>query len=1355
MRVRVLGPIEASVGGRPVPLVAGKQRALLAMLAVHANRTVSADALLEGLWGEQPPASAPKMVQQYVSQLRRALGDGGNGDAVEILTRGRGYELRVAPDEVDAARFERLVADGAAREALALWRGPPLADVADEPFAAAEIRRLEELRLTALAQAIDAELADGRHRELVAELEALVAEHPLSERLHGQLMLALYRSGRQADALEAYRRARATLVEQIGVEPGPELRGLHEAILRQDASLDWAARASCRRSSRRARRWSAATRSWSACARPGPGARGRGAVVVVSGPPGIGRTRLAAELARRGAAGGRARALRRARRARVPGPGAARARRRRGRGRPSWASPRLGVLCVVTTADAGLAGAAGCRAHRAWPARRRTASRRSRACTRRRAPRCRSRSWPRAAAACRSARIASRPSGRARRRRAGWRRSRRHAAAERNGLRRAEQRLAGRVVELQALRERADARDAEPATIVCPYKGLAPFDRADAAFFFGRERLVAEMVARLVGARCWGSWVRRAAASPRPCAPGCCPSWRAACCRAARTGRRSCCAPASTRCGAWRPRPPDDAAPAPADRRRPVRGDLHALPRRGRARGVRRRARRLGRRQRIGGGPRGARRLLRPLRRVSGAGVAARRQPRARRPDAARRAAPRDRAARAARRPARRARARRAAAGRRRRTSRVRCRCSRPRCSSCGSSATGATCASPPTSAPAACAARSRAWPRPPTSASTPRSRPSRGDPAAPRRRGRGRRRRAPARRARRNSTPTATTSAQCSTCSPTAGSCSSARAPRRSRTRRCCASGRGCAAGSRRTPRAAPAPPPGGRGARVGRRRARSRRALPRRAPRLDARLERRARAPSSTRSSARSSRRASRTASARRAAPGAPTGACARCSAGAAALLVLAVVAGVLFLDQRGAARDEARTAEAQRLGAQALVEHDLDRSLLLARQGVAIDDSLQTRSNLLAALMRSPAAIGVMRVPDSRLLRMALRPDGRALVVGDNRGTLVFLDPRSRRALRPPSRRSASRSWRSPSAPTARGSPSAARARSQLLDGHTFRRIAAPPVPDVEFANARLLARRARARRDRHVDLDRADQAGPERAAALRRAHGPALGPAAHDRRARRARRRARVQPRRAAADHRRGRDAVRARDARDHRSTAIAPIVVRDARTLRPLRRFPALAFAGAVSPDARTFAIGGQDGSVRFLDLRTGKLRTASGRHAGAVQSARLHARRALPRDRRRRRERDRLGRRRRAGDRDVPGPRRPRARGGRRPPRAHALHRGPRRQRHHLGPRRRPAPGSAVRGRNGKRRLVPLDGHQRRRPHARHPAGRRRRQPRRPRDPDPPQPSHPRRAGRTTGRARPTHPRSVRAARSS
>ena len=236
MDVRLLGPVEANVAGRRVPLGAAKQRAVLAMLALRANGTVSADELMEGLWGEHPPATASKMIQQYVSQLRRLLADD-NGAAAEILTRGRGYELRIPPEQVDAGRFERLLSGGAAREALALWRGPALADVADEPFAAAEIRRLDELRLAAVERAIDADLADGGHRELVGELELLVAEHPLSERLHGQLMLALYRSGRQAEALEVFRRARRALVEEIGVEPGPELRRLHEAILRHDIAL--------------------------------------------------------------------------------------------------------------------------------------------------------------------------------------------------------------------------------------------------------------------------------------------------------------------------------------------------------------------------------------------------------------------------------------------------------------------------------------------------------------------------------------------------------------------------------------------------------------------------------------------------------------------------------------------------------------------------------------------------------------------------------------------------------------------------------------------------------------------------------------------------------------------------------------------------------------------------------------------------------------------------------------------------------------------------------------------------------------------------------------------------------------
>jgi eukaryotic-like serine/threonine-protein kinase len=235
MHVRVLGSVEASVGGRRVALGGSKSRALIALLALHAGETVSSDRLIEGIWGEQPPATAAKMLQVYVSQLRKALAAVG-GDR-EIVTHPRGYELRLSDDACDALRFERLLVAGAAREALALWRGAPLADVT-EPFAATEARRLEERRLDAFELAIDDDLAAGRHGEVIAELETLIQEQPLREKLHSQRMLALYRAGRQADALEAYRHARQVLVDEIGIEPGPRLRSLHEAILQQDTGLD-------------------------------------------------------------------------------------------------------------------------------------------------------------------------------------------------------------------------------------------------------------------------------------------------------------------------------------------------------------------------------------------------------------------------------------------------------------------------------------------------------------------------------------------------------------------------------------------------------------------------------------------------------------------------------------------------------------------------------------------------------------------------------------------------------------------------------------------------------------------------------------------------------------------------------------------------------------------------------------------------------------------------------------------------------------------------------------------------------------------------------------------------------------
>jgi YVTN family beta-propeller protein len=246
MEFRILGPFEVSERGQPLELGAGKQRALLALLLLRAGEVVSTDRLIDALWAERPPASALNSVHIYVSQLRKALGNG------RLKTRGHGYLLALELEQLDLGRFERLLGEGRAllaageperaaeglRAALALWRGPPLSDFASEPFAQAEIARLEELRLAALEERIEADLALGRHAELVSELEALVREHPLRERLRAQLMLALYRSGRQAEALDTYQRARRVLAEELGLEPGRTLQELEGAILRQDAELD-------------------------------------------------------------------------------------------------------------------------------------------------------------------------------------------------------------------------------------------------------------------------------------------------------------------------------------------------------------------------------------------------------------------------------------------------------------------------------------------------------------------------------------------------------------------------------------------------------------------------------------------------------------------------------------------------------------------------------------------------------------------------------------------------------------------------------------------------------------------------------------------------------------------------------------------------------------------------------------------------------------------------------------------------------------------------------------------------------------------------------------------------------------
>jgi DNA-binding SARP family transcriptional activator len=332
MEFKILGPLEAREGGRELRCRGHKQRLLLAVLLLHANEVVSSDRLIDALWGEHPPNGALKALQMHVVALRKLLEpDRGTGTAGRVLTtRSPGYLLRVEPGQLDLDRFERAVADARAvserggidearhrlRAALDLWRGPPLCDLSDEEAVRSEIARLDELRLGTIEARIDADLALGRHAAVIGELEHLVAEHPLRERFRAQLMLALYRAGRQAHALQCYRQARVALVDELGIEPGHELRDLERRILVQDPQLGLPH------------------------AEPSPGAApggapaapaepvggdtlvgrepelaramplidralaGRGALLLIGGEPGIGKSRLAEALATRANAGG-------------------------------------------------------------------------------------------------------------------------------------------------------------------------------------------------------------------------------------------------------------------------------------------------------------------------------------------------------------------------------------------------------------------------------------------------------------------------------------------------------------------------------------------------------------------------------------------------------------------------------------------------------------------------------------------------------------------------------------------------------------------------------------------------------------------------------------------------------------------------------------------------------------------------------------------------------------------------------------------------------------------------------------------------------------------------------------------
>ena len=655
MEFRILGPLEVRSERGVVTVAGGKPAAVLAVLLLHANKPVSAGDLAIALWGEDAPGGAVKTVQVHVSRLRKALG------GPDILsTTSAGYCLNVRPGQLDAERFAEMVdearrtlekgdaAEAAAvlREALMLWRGPPLADFVSEPFAPAEIARLEEQRLAALETRVEADLAVGRHGEVVAELQHLVAEHPTREQLVAQLMLALYRCGRQAEALEAYRAARQVLVEEIGVEPSPALRDLQGAVLRQDPTLDAPAPAELPtaldpvtatplvgRDAELAtlrERWESAR-------------SGSGAVIEITGGRGSGKTgsrpswpapstAAAPRCCPPRAPGLRARCSRRRPAPReTRGPtllvlddaDQAAAEVRVELGDQLRAVARGPVLVLVTGDDAEALHDLGAEDTLVLTPLDRAAVREialvyapahpeddvpddwlleASAGSPRRVHELASQ-WARREAARRVSAVAGR------------------AAAGRADLRSIESELAGNVVELEAARERVARIGDDEETVLCPFKGLASFEVSDAPYFFGRERLVAQLIARLVGAPVLGVIGPSGSGKSSAVQAGLLPALAAGVLPGSEHWHQIVIRPGEQPMRALRRRHRGRRGRGEIRARgRPVRGGLHRVPRRGAARGVHRRARAARARERHPR-PRDPRRPVRPLRRVSGAGA--------------------------------------------------------------------------------------------------------------------------------------------------------------------------------------------------------------------------------------------------------------------------------------------------------------------------------------------------------------------------------------------------------------------------------------------------------------------------------------------------------------------------------------------------------------------------------------------------------------------------------------------------------------------------------------------------------------------------------------------------------------